>query len=96
MTTPTQPQPGAPLASTDPIGPLSGFGELADVLAERLYDDAHEGCETTGCHGTPRTHYDAYARELLAVILPVHREQIAHQIETHGLPLVADFVRDAK
>jgi hypothetical protein len=40
--------------------------ELVESLGERMYDDAHEGCDEGGCTGGGKPFYEEYARVLLA------------------------------
>lgn len=44
--------------------------EVNELLAEALYDEAHEHCgEEHGCHGTPIAHYESVAKVVLMPII---------------------------
>lgn len=59
--------------------------QLVQILGERLYDDAHEGCDEDGCAGGGLPFYENYARFLLADVIDEHermvRERVAEEIE---------------
>lgn len=61
--------------------------ELVEMLGERLFDDAHENCDSEGCTGGGLPYYEEYARILLADLLPKHermvREQVAREAGTN-------------
>ena len=62
--------------------------ELVEQLGERLFDDAHENCDSDGCTGGGLPFYEEYARVLLADVLPEHermvREQVARETRSNA------------
>jgi hypothetical protein len=54
--------------------------ELAVMLGEALYDDAHEHCGEDGCYGGDRASYIKQARFLLADLLPVRDAEIEQRV----------------
>ncbi|MCO6011536.1 hypothetical protein NE236_41955 [Actinoallomurus purpureus] len=66
--------------------------ELAAMLGERMYDDAHEGCDEGGCAGGDRASFEEYARVLLADLLPEHERMVREQ-NAKELPALKRAVR---
>ena len=62
-----------------PMKPEDVPTNLAETLADLMYDDAHDGCDDGGCHGTPHTYYATLAREYLADLIPHIRNHYDQQ-----------------
>lgn len=51
------------------VGPLDG---LAGELADAMFDDAHENCDSDGCTGGGKPYYDEFVEQVLMPIVRRH------------------------